>query len=443
MTGRISMTSPNFPPEVTAPGSVLNHGSLTIGPSTRLRLMFDASIRNDGTLRLEDGSVVESGRCCVLPTSTLYNSGTLETGTGTATLNGPLQDTGTLVLYTGTLVLTVGPSSLAAGSRIDGTGRIVVRDQAELDLTSSLVVAPAVTLELQERGRIIGTAATVSGGGTFAWTAGEVEGALTVAADSRLLIDGTAQKTLAGQLTSAGTGTVSGTGRIQLVSGTFTNSGQLTQTAPATWTYSTCCTAPASWQNSGTYELVIPAGATALLEGLDVRNSGSVLLNSGQMFDPHSRLHADGRGDAAGRRVPRLATGTDRHSWRDFRRAGNRYGPRAQRRGTGPAGRCLRDLAGDACRPGILHADRRGPVGPPALRRSCRAVRPPHGKWCRAPGWNTGGSFGGWLLACPWVVLRLDGWFSVRDLWDGAAADSGLAGELHRDARHCPQTIAA
>jgi hypothetical protein len=286
-TGRISMTFPDFPPEVVEPGSLLNRGTLTIAPSAELWLTFDASMHNDGTLRLEDGSVVQAGRCCVPPTSTIRNFGTLVTGPGTATLNGmALVSSGPLLQDTGTLVLTLASSRLTAGSRLDGTGRIVVRNRAELGLTSSLVVVPAVTLELQD-GRIIGTTATVSGGGTFAWTAGEVEGALTVAADSRLLIDGTAQKILAGttsRFTNAGTGTVNGTGPIQLIYGTtFTNAGELTQTAPATWTYSTCCTAPASWQNTGSYELVIPSGATALLEGLDVRNSGSVLLTSGQM----------------------------------------------------------------------------------------------------------------------------------------------------------------
>jgi hypothetical protein len=287
-TGRISTTDPVRPPSVTAPGgSVVIRGSLTLAPSAQLVLAFDASIDNHGTLRLENGSTIQSGRCCVLPISTLRNFGTLVTGSGTATLAWTaLVNSGQLRQETGTLVLTVAPSSLAAGSRLTGTGRVVLRERAELKLTTSLVVDSEVTLELQD-GRLIGTSAAVSGGGIFAWMAGQVEGALTLAAGSRLLIDGTAKKSLAGPgslFTNAGTGTVRGSGPIQLVgSSTFTNSGQLTQTSGTTWTFSTCCTAPATWQNTGSYKLIIPAGATALLEGMNVRNSGSVLLTSGRM----------------------------------------------------------------------------------------------------------------------------------------------------------------
>jgi len=287
-TGRVSTTDTKPSPSVTAPaGSLLNRGSLTMAPSAKLQLRFDASIDNRGTLRLENGSLIESSRCCILPTSTLRNSGTLVTGAGTATLEGTaLVSSGPLRQETGTLALTVAPSSLVAVTLLRGTGRVVVRDRAVLELPSSLLVEPGVTLELQD-GRVIGTAAAISGGGTFAWTAGQVEGALTVAAGSRLLIDGTAQKSLAApssRLTSAGTGTVRGTGAIQLDgSSTFTNAGQLTQTAATTWTFSTCCTAPATWRNTGTYTLAIPTGATALLEGLNVQNSGSVLLTSGRM----------------------------------------------------------------------------------------------------------------------------------------------------------------
>jgi len=284
-TAVISTAVPGSAPVLQSPGGLVNRGVLVFVAGTHLHIVGSV-IDNRGALRLADGSVLDNHVCCVSPTSTLLNSGTVDARPGLATLDAlVLDNTGTILLESSaTLALSLAPSALHPASQIKGSGRLLVQQRAALDLSGEITLAPAVTVELADA-LVTGSASLV--GGTFAWTGGDIDADLTLASPTRLAVSGAAAKAIGdpGSLTSTGRATVTGTSTITLRGGgsSFTNAGTMTQSGAVTWSAAGCCASPATWRNSGTYINAVPAAATTLMDGIAVRNTGAVVLRSGRL----------------------------------------------------------------------------------------------------------------------------------------------------------------
>ena len=227
--------------------------------------------------------------CCVHP-SYLINTGTLTVpGPGTANLFALGFEAAGSVVLSGSGELDVGaaPVKLDNGVAVSGAGRIKLSGSQNAVPSGTVGFGAGTTLELAASSDLAGTA-TIGGGGTLDWTGGQIDGAITIASGTRLLVEGSATKTLAsdatgpGLLTANGTSTIAGPGLLSLMYGTVTNGGTMTLGAGVLLRGSVCCVTPPKVQNNGT--LIGDAGSgTATISLLAFTNSGTLDVHSGTL----------------------------------------------------------------------------------------------------------------------------------------------------------------
>jgi uncharacterized repeat protein (TIGR01451 family) len=167
-------------------GRILGHGTPTL--NNQAGALLDVQV---------DTTLFESGDST---TKTFNNAGTLRKsgGTGTATLHGTFNHTGTADIQTGTLnpdgVVTLGTSSYS------GAGRFLITGGS---LAGTLTIGGGANVELAA-GTLGGTGVIV---GTLNWTGGTLGagGTTTISAGSLLLVSGAADKDLRRTLINSGT----------------------------------------------------------------------------------------------------------------------------------------------------------------------------------------------------------------------------------------------
>ncbi len=203
-TSTVSGTAPKNLGDGTQ-GGIANAGSLDIGGPGVVSIWDPANLTNSGHLTLEPGSAVHGVACCVHP-SYLISTGTLTVpGPGTANLLAlGFEASGSVVLSgSGELDVGAAPVKLDDGVAVSGAGRIKLSGSQNAVPSGTVGFGAGTTLELAASSDLAGTA-TIGGGGTLDWTGGQIDGAITIASGTRLLVEGSATKTLASDAVGPG-----------------------------------------------------------------------------------------------------------------------------------------------------------------------------------------------------------------------------------------------
>jgi hypothetical protein len=155
-------------------------------------------------------------------------------------------------------------------------------------LGGALGLGTGATLEVGASSDLAGTS-TITGGGTLDWSGGRIIGAVTVGADSQLVVEGSTNKSLAadaggpGLLTTDGASTISGSGVLFVSApGSLTNVGTMTLAAGSAIRGFSCCVAPATMLNTGTL-IGDAAAGTATIGKLAFTNAGTLDAHAGTL----------------------------------------------------------------------------------------------------------------------------------------------------------------
>ncbi|HZC69990.1 MAG TPA: hypothetical protein VE442_04810 [Jatrophihabitans sp.] len=240
------------------PVTQTNHGTISVRDGATITTAAQAKLVNaaNGILNLSPGTSIAGQSCCLAP-DRIDNAGTVRAtsapGTAPATLSFlSYQSSGTTSIAGGhTLQLTGGaPNKLTSGV-VTGGGHLSITSPTAL--SGTVTVATNTRLLLDAHGSLDGTA-TLSGAGATTWSGGSLSGNLTVATGGGITINGSAVKTIAniggGSMASlvrlaapttiaAGTATahdVIALGASTLVLGAATSAGTFTEFANGTLT---------------------------------------------------------------------------------------------------------------------------------------------------------------------------------------------------------------
>jgi hypothetical protein len=202
------------------------------------------------------------------------------------------------------LALYGGQHSLAAGTRLEGTGRVRAQG-GQVTLDGAATLERGATFEIAPGGQLVGTGALV-GGGTFAWTGGTVGGARTdvvVGRDTTLRVSGPEWKYLKrtdpvaaeGRLRVEGNAFLGGPGGLRLSGGAvLENAGTLTVDAPMTLDVGDNAGTNV-FGSSGTLVVTAPApasgGATLVVNGPNARLQGPVTVERQAVFSLYGGQH--------------------------------------------------------------------------------------------------------------------------------------------------------
>lgn len=173
-----------------SPAVITNAGTVTWLGGLQLYADDNAQIYNSGRWELAAEGLA-FGHCCSGAAATFYNSGTLVKtgGVGTSYMNSfSLVNSGIVAADVGTLELQSGVGSeWLEGGQIAGTGRVLLSG-------GSATLAGRTTLngqwEWNSDGLNVHGTGEVGGPVPLDWTAGQVRGALTIAADGVLSLRG-------------------------------------------------------------------------------------------------------------------------------------------------------------------------------------------------------------------------------------------------------------
>jgi hypothetical protein len=281
-------------------GTLNNGGDAQLSGTGHLRFGDSppAVLNNSGTFTLIHDATIDDLACCVNPASIL-NSGTLVadhsplSSTDTATIYGVSVDNqGTIDVHSGVLELDVAPGSIGTNATITGQGRLRVTDSAGLALSGPFEVTPDATLELSTKGAggSLSGRGRMDGGGTLDWTGGSLSAALGIAQDSRLRIEGTPSKLLAGTLAISGTAVFSDTGYLLFgfsPAAVLTNTGTFTAYLGTHFHGLSCCNNPPRFDNQGTLTVDrLPGQAitgTVNMASVALHNEGEVDVATGTL----------------------------------------------------------------------------------------------------------------------------------------------------------------
>jgi hypothetical protein len=301
-------------------GTLNNAGDAQLSGMGHLRFGYSppAVLTNSGTFTLIHDATIDDLACCVQPAS-IVNSGTLAadhsilSSSDTATIYGvSLENQGTIDVRSGVLELDVAPGSMGTNATITGQGRLLVTDSAGLALSGPFEVTPDATLEVSTKGvgGSLSGRGRMDGGGTLDWTGGTLDAALGIPQGSRLRIEGTPSKTLAGTLAISGTAVLSDTGSLLFgfnPAGVITNTGTFTAYLGTHFQDLACCNNPPRFENQGTLVIDRFAGQAAAtktnMEGVALHNVGSVDVVTGtlELRIAPSSMAKDARISGAGR----------------------------------------------------------------------------------------------------------------------------------------------
>ena len=165
-----------------------NTGALRINDPDVLHVLSGASLTADGT---DDITFLA---CCNTPAK-IVNDGTF-TVTGTTTINAvELDQNGVLDTSTGgSLITESAPVTAATGASYTGSGRWMLENHATARMTGTQTLGPDFHLELGgldvgADSQLGGTPA-FAGTGTFDWTGGTIEAAMTIGHGVRMNVSG-------------------------------------------------------------------------------------------------------------------------------------------------------------------------------------------------------------------------------------------------------------
>jgi hypothetical protein len=279
-------------------------GSLTLNGATAgdgaglVRLFGASTITNNGLFAAHAPLTFQGMICCSPTLSRFINTGTLSSLPLLPGVNSRVRFDGVAFEQRGVadaaanaiLELSIAPSSFAAGSSFSGAGRtMLLNTSATATLTGAVALRSGTTLELGAGAELDGTG-SLTGGGTFEWSGGELRGILKVAAPTATRIVGANQKRLAtgfggGQLTLAGPTTAAAAGAVELVhAATLINTGTFTAAGPLQVLGTTCCTPPVNrLVNKGTFVARPGAGALVNIVAARYENSGQLRIESGTL----------------------------------------------------------------------------------------------------------------------------------------------------------------
>ena len=200
-----------------------------------LELSNVCNLVNAGTLTMASGAQIGNGGGG--GTHLFTNTGTIVVPAGTATLDlydAKFKEKKTVSIASGAeLSVQQGVTDLYSTSVFEGGGTAAFGDDATVKLATGSTIGAGTDLELgPDSGFIKGTGSFV-GSGTFEWTAGVMEGNLTVASPVTTSISGSVSQS--GDLSLEGTTNVTSSGDLELTNGSsLSNSGSMTLLAGST-----------------------------------------------------------------------------------------------------------------------------------------------------------------------------------------------------------------
>jgi hypothetical protein len=267
-------------------------------------------VHSGGTLASSGANDITFLACCVNPAK-IVNDGTLSVSSGDLTVNAvELDQNGTLAASSGgRLVTDGGPVKAGAGASYSGSGGWLMRNGVAGVFTGTQTVGSGFHLELGgltvNSGAQLGGTATFTGGGTFDWTGGTIEGNFTIAHGFTVHASGAhtdnGKRVLSGQdglsgsvaatFTNHGTMTFDqGAGVLTMAAAKLVNASDGTLSlAPGTqFTTLSCCLNPSAVVNHGT--LTVPTGTSssaALLDGVAYQSDALTSVAAGRELRVH------------------------------------------------------------------------------------------------------------------------------------------------------------
>lgn len=287
-------------------------------PTGQLRFGQNSSFSNRGIFIADERvEMVGIAGCCSPPAASFDNTdtgvftaaaagGTPEPGVTTVRSMG-FRAGGTVHAESGALELRGGVATLPAGSKIDGTGSVVLADGHTMTMAGAFSVGPEAELEIGSctadgctTGRLQGTG-TLGGGGRLEWASGYVgtgnTGAtdhLTIAQGSKMAFTGQASKQLLGTITNRGTAThvskaapAPATGPLVFGgTGRFVNAATFNVGDRANFQSTGCCGTSADFLNLGKLAMpksLVPSAGLVTVDSIVFENRGTVEVASGTL----------------------------------------------------------------------------------------------------------------------------------------------------------------
>lgn len=217
---------------------------------------------------------------------TFNNTGTLNVNSGTLTLQGPSNHSGTVVLAGTTLNLTASTHTLNVGTTFTGTGTISLNNSATMTVATATTIPVGIAFNYAG-----GTFTSLNGTGTLTvngpmtWTGGVITGAGMVDVNGGLLISGTADKDLsAGRVLNLNSATTWSAGGLRMNNATINNTATGTFTTNFDGTISHFSSPGGTFNNAGIFTKSGGTGTTQLNGATAFNNTGTVNANSGTLL---------------------------------------------------------------------------------------------------------------------------------------------------------------
>lgn len=288
VTGAISLTS------LTGPGA------LTLDAGKTLTIEPGASLESSGT------NDIGGSACCTTPAK-IHNLGTIAVDGGTLSLSAAQLDQWATVATTsgGTLVTSNGPVTTDSAGSYTGNGTWQLLDRSTANFAGTQTLGHDFVIDYggltSTFSSTLSGAATLAGTGTFSWTGGRIEAALTIAHGTRMVVNGAhtggAERVLEGLDTTGGGPPVPVTqtnhGTIAVANGaTISTAGSAhlvnavdgaMSFAPGTEVSAQgCCTSPDRLVNAGTVSVLPTAGSGVLFSQISYQSTGTTSIAAGR-----------------------------------------------------------------------------------------------------------------------------------------------------------------